>query len=151
MLKCVNELKQAYNRWKLSEKQEVFRSQQTAMKCRQGAMAKQNFSSVVFIVLHKVVLTFDSMDTWQILRYYPSNMERFCMPFISVLHDIKFRVFLLFFFLLLLLVLISSLGAGVKSMLLTLFALNSWRSRETGFLSESKKKFTELHISLLKS
>ena len=95
------------------------------MKCRQGAMAKQNFSSVVFIVLHKVVLTFDSMDTWQILRYYPSNMERFCMPFISVLHDIKFGVFLLFFFLLLLLFLISSLGAGVKSMLLTLFALNS--------------------------
>ena len=88
-------------------------------------MAKQNFSSVVFIVLHKVVLTFDSMDTWQILRYYPSNMERFCMLFISVLHGIKFRVFLLFFFLLLLLFLISSLGAGVKSMLLTLFALNS--------------------------
>lgn len=92
-------------------------------------MAKQNFSSVVFIVLHKVVLTFDSMDTsadtWQILRYYPSSMERFCMPLISVLHDIKFRVFLLLFFLLLLLFLISSLGAGVKSMLRTLFALNS--------------------------
>lgn len=135
---------------KINWKQELFRLQQTAMKCRQGAMAKQNFSSVVFIVLHKVVLTFDSMDTWQILRYYPSNMERFCMPFISVLHDIKFRVFLLFVFLLLLF-LISSLGAGVKSMLRTLFALNSWRSRETGFLSESKKKFTELHISLLKS
>lgn len=133
---------------KINWKQELFRLQQTAMKCRQGAMAKQNFSSVVFIVLHKVVLTFDSMDTWQILRYYPSNMERFCMPFISVLHDIKFRVFLLFVFLLLLF-LISSLGAGVKSMLRTLFALNSWRSRETGFLSESKKKIHRTaHFSL---